>query len=618
MPTAIEVHLVQAPGAQERSLDLRRMQAGILPQGSMLVVGRSGNPCSPDLIRFAAEAMASDPRIATVSNCDSALAELSAVRGRIRLASPVLEGSGTALASAPAGSHVLLNVAAFDLVGYPELASCQGSGVLEEILRWSAVANHRGLRHCWRWSGGTSESPSTLPASQLEVCEAADSAAPIGYLVDRHRAAYDALTVSVDASWLGPNETGAQVATVHWLAALAQRTDIAELRLHNLPDGRLPSYASHLASYPCIRLPGVADNGPTDIHWRPYQPDHRTSASRDRLLGKRLVTTVLDLIDHSNERYHSDTENWAARRKSMRTYLTGVDMVTTISKDVAAHVLSEIPGLDPERVRETALGVDHLLSAKVAAPPPDLVEAWPGAADSRFLLVLGNDFMHKNRDFAIRVWLAVSEEEPIDLVLAGLHVRDSSTKTAEDVLLAGPRHSQSLALRLEHVSQAAKTWLLANAAVVLYPSSAEGFGFIPHEAATLGANSLATSFGPLREFLPEDVLTHGWSLNEYRQRTMELLRDETLRRARTQQILTGVQTLTWRASACELAATFRSALALPPRSHDRTGGVGPSGIELGDEAAALASVMNSLSWRVTRPLRSTAEGARLVKRRLRA
>ena len=35
---------------------------------------------------------------------------------------------------------------------------------------------------------------------------------------------------------------------------------------------------------------------------------------------------------------------------------------------------------------------------------------------------LGNDFVHKNRDLAIRVWQEVATDVPVDLVLAGLHV----------------------------------------------------------------------------------------------------------------------------------------------------------------------------------------------------
>lgn len=616
MSPLAEVRLVESPDTPEKPFDPRLVRSGALTRGSLLIVANAGDPTPASLIEAAGEIIGRDNRVASVSNCDSALSQLSALRGRIRLASPALQTGAQAFASAPAGSQVILNCALFDLVGYPELTNATGSSVVDEVLRWSAEANHRGLRHCWFWSGETSEQDPLVSPSALDVAEAGDSASPIGFLLDRHRAAFDALTISVDATWLGPNETGAQVATVHWLAALAERTDIAELRLHGLPGGRLPNYASHLASFPTIRIAKPADP-PTDIHWRPYQPDALTSALRDRTLGRRLVTTVLDLIDHSNEFYHSDTEAWRKRRRALRTYLTSVDMVTTISADVAEHVKAEVPGLPPKRVHETPLGVDHLLTARVSEPPPDLLDAWPEIADCRFILVLGNDFVHKNRDFALRVWQGASAVEPVDLVLAGLHVRDSSTRAIEDVLMSQPTSSRCLAVRLQHVSGAAKTWLLANAVVVLYPSSAEGFGFIPHEAASLGTACLATSFGPLREFLPDEALVRGWSVQEYVSRISELLADESLRQTQIEQIRAEGEELTWRASATELARAFRLALSAAPRICETSGSAVP-GVEIGDEAQALAEVLGSLSWRVTRPLRSASENARKAKRRLRA
>ena len=79
-----------------------------------------------------------------------------------------------------------------------------------------------------------------------------------------------------------------------------------------------------------------------------------------------------------------------------------------------------------------------------------------------------------------------SAGQPCDLVLAGLHVKGSSSKKAEEEL--GSRH---LDLRgrihaVGHVTSASRAWLLANAEVVLYPSSAQGVGCVSYEAAALG------------------------------------------------------------------------------------------------------------------------------------
>ena len=44
---------------------------------------------------------------------------------------------------------------------------------------------------------------------------------------------------------------------------------------------------------------------------------------------------------------------------------------------------------------------------------------------------------------------------------------------------------------LGYVTSEERTWLLGNAAAVLYPSSAEGFDFLPYEAAALNTPQLS-------------------------------------------------------------------------------------------------------------------------------
>jgi glycosyltransferase involved in cell wall biosynthesis len=515
----------------------------------------------------------------------------------------------------------VLNPGVFDLVGVP--IGQGGTVSVASIRDWSRRANHRGLRHVWWWSGGTSEDKPVLAPGDFDSLEALDSSGSLGRLVDLHRAQYDAISVGVDASWLGEYETGAQVALVQWLNALARRTDISEIRLFNLPSGQLPHYALGLSVHSAIRVVGRGDDWgePTDILWRPNQPDHRTVVARDGQLGRRLVTTILDLIEYSNGRYHADDRTWALNRTRTRIHLSRVDMVTGISHDVVDHLAGEVPGLEPQRLRVTSLGVGHIAgNAGALSAPPDLHTYWPAAGEAPFLLVLGNDYMHKNRDFAIRVWQKVAQERRIDLVLAGLHVRRSSTRAFEQSLLHTPFVNGSHAVRLAHVSPAVKAWLLANAQVLLYPSSAEGFGFVPHEAASLGVPSLSTRFGPLKEFLPPDATADTWSIAEYAARVTALLDSSRLRQVQVASFRDMGRDNTWDDAAAQLADAFRHALRLPPRmpAADRTA-LGPDLVESwdSDHVAAVQAMTESLSWRVTKPLRGAAAQARRMKHRLR-
>ena len=400
-----------------------------------------------------------------------------------------------------------------------------------------------------------------------------------------------------------------------WLEALADHPDVESIRLIGLPGGRLPGYAAGLAS-PKILIAGRAADQVDDIYWRPYQPDAGTMLSRDRTLGSRVVTTVLDLIEFSNGRYHGGAQQWTQRRSQLRRYLRQTDLITGISQDVLDTVAWEVPGVEAERMHRTALGVDHLAGGGDAPQPRWLKERCPDLGERTFLLVLGNDFAHKNRDFAIRAWMDVSRSVEVDLVMAGLHVSSSSTGDIEDQLLADPLSGPGRVYRLRHVPGNVKSWLLANAAVALYPTSAEGFGFIPHEAARLGTPSVFTAFGPLGELCPDPPGVESWDLSDYARRIRQWVTDPAVREGAVQRALEGDRELTWAASTEALVTAFRAALLLPPQPYglwERTDAPLSGTARAGDPndpvdlAAARRAARLSRGWR---------PAARRVKRRV--
>ena len=217
------------------------------------------------------------------------------------------------------------------------------------------------------------------------------------------------------------------------------------------------------------------------------------------------------------------------------------------------------------------------------------------------MLVLGNDFAHKNRDFAIKAWQQVLQAgQQCDLVLAGLHVRSSSSKGAEDDLkalhvdLRGRMHS------VGHVDSASRAWLLSHAAVVLYPTSAEGFGLVPYEAAALGTPSTFTDFGPLREVSGVAGLPSGWSLEAYTADLVSLLSDPAAAQARVSALRQAIARHTWAGFAEELVAFCRRIAAMP---------VAPAGLIGGDsaaDAAVLSSILSSRSYRLATRMQGVA------------
>ena len=459
--------------------------------------------------------------------------------------------------SAPGGAVTVVASDASDLVG-PVPSDVSDT---EQWCLWFEQCRDRGLSHD-RLLSNSSDLPSLEPwLHEAEEALAGSPSSNIAHALDL-RTGSSKLTVSVDATWLGPHETGAQVLTTHALAALARRPEIDSIQLTGLSE--FPGYAQHLASIDNIEI--VPEVSRADIAWYPNQIDTRVDLSRARNLGHRVVITFLDLIAYDIPRYHGNVELWNQFREQQRQSALRVDGITTISGDVAHRLIDEVPLLDPDRVRAIALGVDHLSHTNENATMPSELELIAERLVERpFILVLGNDFLHKNRDFAIRTWQRLLEQgTSCDLVLAGLHVRSSSSKDNEREALAGYVDLRGEVHTLGHIELQTKLWLLRNASAVHYPTSAEGFGFIPYEAAVMGTPSTFTSFGPLAEFISDATLPVRWSLDDHARDLSRLLEDEHARRERLAAVDAARAILTWDRFAENLVDFFAHIRAIPP------------------------------------------------------
>ena len=116
------------------------------------------------------------------------------------------------------------------------------------------------------------------------------------------------------------------------------------------------------------------------------------------------------------------------------------------------------------------------------------------------------------------------------------------------------------------VNSAERNWLLRHAAVVLYPTSAEGFGLIPHEAAAFGTPTVLVPFGPLGERFPElPVAPRDWATAELTAATDALLRDPALARAQVDTLARDTERYDWQSTAAKTADVYRVLLARPAR-----------------------------------------------------
>ncbi len=511
--------------------------------------------------------------------------------------------------AAPAGAAIAIAADAYDMVG--PLAALDGAtqdgatqdGATQDgasIAAWCALASQRGLWHDWFLTNHADvlKADMLLSPAVIDARENFDTGSS-HFFVRSAAPMRGGLRIAVDVTWLGPHETGAQVLTTAALNALADDERVADILLIGLDV--LPDYAAHLADRPNIRLTTMDDPSlPADIVWYPNQLDGRSSIINARAVGRRVIATYLDLIAYDIPRYHASVDSWAAYRHLQRTIALSVDGVSTISADVAAHLLEEVPLLEADRVHAIPLGLDHIAGHdRPAVPTQELLDLTRTLSGRNFVLVLGSDFMHKNRDLAIAAWQHVLRQGiTCDLVLAGLHVRSSSSRAAEQELLRTHVDLRGTAHVLGHVSSASRAWLLANAAAVLYPSSAEGFGFVPYEAAALGTPATFTNFGPLKEIAGLSHVPANWTIEAYAADLLALLTDQDAAAERVRNLQQVIGMHTWQGFADRLIRFAQDILERPA--------VGASGLADGDQSAAVAAVLGSRSRRALRPLRAAA------------
>ena len=193
--------------------------------------------------------------------------------------------------------------------------------------------------------------------------------------------------------------------------------------------------------------------------------------------------------------------------------------------------------------------------------------------------------------------------QPCDLVLAGLHVRSSSSQADETTLLAKHVDLRGTAHTVGHVTSASRAWLLANAALVLYPSSAEGFGFVPYEAAALGTPSTFVDFGPLREISGLHDLPGRWTTDAIAADAVAMLSDPQAAERRIAGLRAAIAAHRWEQFAADLIDFFQHIIGMPTVLTSTVAGSAASD-------AMLASIMQSRTWKAAERLRRIRQRVR--------
>ncbi len=395
-----------------------------------------------------------------------------------------------------------------------------------------------------------------------------DSAFALAHQVARVKV--QGLRILIDGSCFGPNQVGTQVATAHTIRALALHPEVAEVCVA-LP-GPIPPYAADVLSAPKVvsrREDDLRAFGAIDVAFRPYQPVPGWDLSRWKGAGVRFVVSVLDTIAFHNGGYFATTGEWMAYRAFLEETVRAADAVVTISDDVVEQmVLHQLP-IERTRVTSVPLGTEHLRGDQRGHLPDEL--AARGFVGGAFALCLGVNYSHKNRELALDAHALVREAgHELALIFAGPSVPHGTTRVLE--ARRGPREHVFV---LPELSEPERNWLLRHAAFVWYPTSAEGFGLVPFEAASFGTPTVAVDFGPVRELAhggrPSShgdgvpVLAADWSAKALSAVACRLLDDPGLARRHVEALVAAGDRYSWAASGDALVRLFRQILSRPRR-----------------------------------------------------
>jgi glycosyltransferase involved in cell wall biosynthesis len=177
-------------------------------------------------------------------------------------------------------------------------------------------------------------------------------------------------------------------------------------------------------------------------------------------------------------------------RQSVRNAIRRGAWVQTGSEYVAAEI-RDIYAVSPDRVVAVPYGV--------RLPPPGPHPA-PGAP---YLLALGSTDRRKDLTTLVAAFDEVaSKHVDLRLILAG---PDGDAAEQLKQAISGSPHRHRIR-QLGWVDDAARSSLLYGAAVVVYPSLYEGFGFVPLEAMLAGAPVVTTRVASIPEVAGDAAL----------------------------------------------------------------------------------------------------------------
>ena len=247
----------------------------------------------------------------------------------------------------------------------------------------------------------------------------------------------------------------------------------------------------------------------------------------------RHVLTIHDMSSFMFPQFHPSVRRGPLYESVVRGSIRRADVVSVPSRSVKTDIARLVPKVDPTRVRVIPCGINEVFRPRTE---PELAPTLRRLGLVRpYLLYLGTLDPRKNLPRLIEAFSLLNEQR-YRLVLGGA----SGWAPNESLTKAGRVQW------LGYVAEIDLPFVYAGAALFVYPSFLEGFGFPPLEAMACGVPVIAANNSSLRENLAgAALLVQPDDSREIAAAMKTLLTDETARARAIAAGLKQVESFRW-------------------------------------------------------------------------
>lgn len=391
-----------------------------------------------------------------------------------------------------------------------------------------------------------------------------------GVALGRAQAALTGYRIAIDITRIGFTGpiTGTQVHIWELIYALARNphrnAHISLILSDNVSQSALLDIEKYVDEI--LHTSDLQETGLPSFHLvhRPFQIRTLEELAFLRAVAERVVISQLDLLVFSNPFYATSLREWQEYRDATQLAFNVADGIIFLSHEVVEEAPHWGLWLDPNRTCVIPPGVDHNLTLPLTASPSDMSRL----PSPPFILMLGTSFLHKNRLYALKVLEQLLSKYSWDgkLVFAGPTPSVGGSEAAEISFLQDHPEIKPYVCYLGPVTPGEKAWLLQNASLVLYPSTREGFGLVPFEAAAVGTPALTVRTSALTEVLGDEVIyLENFDPEKGALTVWSFLSDPEARAKQVEAIQRRMKVFTWEKAATRAWEFYNHILSMPPR-----------------------------------------------------